>query len=115
MNEYQYQKNAARTLIKEPREWPNGHEMMMVWCALGLTGEAGEVADIVKKGALHRHGIDDAALFEELGDVLWYVSSLCTLKDWDIAAVMDANIDKLKRRYPNGWTAKDSVRRIDHA
>ena len=108
-----YQKLAARTLIAAPGFEIPGGDMMLVWCALGLTGEAGEVADSVKKGVLHRHGLNYAALEIELGDVLWYVAALCTLAGVDMGTVMALNIEKLKRRYPGGFSSEDSKRRVD--
>lgn len=106
-----YQNEAARTLILEPDKWPSGQEMMLLWCALGLTGEAGEVAELIKKGVLHQHGIDRQKLREELGDVLWYLAGLATLLDIDFQDVANANLDKLHARYPHGWDAERSKNR----
>jgi NTP pyrophosphatase (non-canonical NTP hydrolase) len=113
MDAGEYQRLAARTLIDRPGfEIPDA-EMMAVWEALGLTGEAGEVADLVKKGVFHRHGIDRSRLEEELGDTLWYLSALCSTLGLDLSAIMQANIDKLKIRYPNGYSPLDSQRLVD--
>lgn len=84
---------------------------MLVWCATGLIGEAGEVADYVKKGVFHQHGVLPDRLADELGDVLWYIASLCTLAGIDLSDVMQANIEKLNRRYPNGYRSEDSINR----
>jgi len=108
-----YQEQAARTQIAEPGFDIPGHEMMLVWNALGLAGEAGEVAELVKKGVFHRHSIDRAKLEKELGDVLWYASALCTALGLDLGEIMQINIEKLKVRYPNGYSSIDSQQRVD--
>lgn len=113
MDASDYQKAAARTLVEHP-DFPNDDsQKLLLWGIIGLTGEAGEVAEIIKKGVLHGHGVDYPALIKELGDVLWYVSSLCSAAKLDISDVMLMNIDKLKKRYPNGFSAEDSRKRID--
>jgi len=112
MNASEYQQAAARTLIDDPPRFTDA-EIMMVWVALGLAGEAGEVADSIKKMVLHQHGIDRDVLIKELGDVLWYFSGLCTQLNVPIGEIMDRNIAKLEARYPNGFNSADSLARID--
>ena len=113
MDANDYQKLAARTLIDRPGFELTDRDIMLVWNALGLAGEAGEVAELVKKGILHQHGLDHDRLKNELGDVLWYAAALCTRLGVDMGEVMQANIDKLLERYPNGFSATDSKRRVD--
>ena len=113
MNASDYQEQAARTQIDQPGFEIPGHEMMLVWNALGLAGEAGEVAELVKKGVFHRHSIDRARLEKELGDVLWYASALSTSLGLDLGEIMQGNIEKLKVRYPNGYSSIDSQQRVD--
>ena len=62
---------------------------------LGLTGEAGEVSDLVKKGIFHEKGIDLEHLKKECGDVLWYVAMICEACGFNLDDVMQTNIDKL--------------------
>lgn len=113
LNADKYQKLAARTLLAEPENMPSGSAYMVVWAALGLGGEAGEVQDLVKKGICHEHGLDSSALIKELGDVLWYVAAICTQLGVKMSDVMDYNIAKLKVRYPEGYSSSASVSRID--
>lgn len=113
MNATDYQELAARTLIDRPGFVVNDQDMMILWNALGLAGEAGEVAETVKKGILHQHGLDRDKMAKELGDSLWYIAALCTKLELDMGAVMAANIEKLKVRYPAGFTPADSVARVD--
>jgi NTP pyrophosphatase (non-canonical NTP hydrolase) len=113
MEANEYQKLAARTLIDKPGFEISDRDLMAVWDAIGLAGEAGEVADLIKKGVFHQHGIDLQKLKNELGDTLWYVAALCTTLDLDMSEIMQSNIEKLKTRYPNGYNSDDSKRRVD--
>lgn len=70
---------------------------------LGLTGEAGEVSDLVKKGIFHEKGIDLEHLKKELGDCAWYLAMICDACGFTLDDVMQTNIDKLKARYPEGF------------
>lgn len=79
--------------------------------ALGLNGEAGEVADIVKKYTYHGHDLDKEHLKEELGDTLWYISALATAIDVPLSEIATQNVEKLHKRYPEGFDASKSVNR----
>lgn len=89
--------------------------------ALGVAGEAGEVADFMKKSLYHRddaHNLDldqefKNKIMKELGDVLWYLASLAALYDIKLSNVAQANVDKLEKRYPKGFTAAAAVARAD--
>lgn len=113
MDASEYQQLAARTLIDAPDWKIPDEELMLVWNAIGLAGEAGEVAELVKKGVFHRHGVEREKLAKELGDVLWYVAALATKAGLDLGEIMTANIEKLRVRYPNGFSSGDSVARVD--
>ena len=79
--------------------------------AMGLCGEAGEVIDLIKKWVFQGHELYQDDVVEELGDVLWYVAILCEGIGATMEEVMQKNIDKLKKRYPNGFEAERSVNR----
>lgn len=111
MDAYSYQVAAARTLIAKPEAAVSDQQMMLIWTALGLAGECGEVVEHVKKGVLHRHGVDEGKLAEEIGDVLWYVAGICSVMRLDIGEIMQANIAKLESRYPDGFTSEASINR----
>ena len=74
----------------------------LVYPALGLCGEAGEVAEKVKKAIRDDGGVltDERreALAAELGDVLWYLAQLATEADLDLGVVAQANLEKLLSR-----------------
>lgn len=112
MEAAEYQKQASRTM-RSPGVQVSESDLMLVWNAIGLAGEAGEVCEQIKKGVLHQHGVDEAKLAKEIGDVLWYAAGLCTRLGLDLGEVMKANIDKLRLRYPDGFSSADSVRRVD--
>ena len=79
--------------------------------ALGLTGEAGEVADMIKKHIFHGHDLHTEDLVKELGDVCWYLALLCNAIGIQLEDVMIENIEKLKRRYPEGFSSEASINR----
>lgn len=113
MHANNYQALAARTLIDSPDAEYTPEQIMLVWNALGLAGEAGEVADIIKKAVFHQHGLDRDELIKELGDVLWYIAALCSNLDVPLASVMERNIAKLNQRYPDGYSSAASKTRKD--
>lgn len=81
---------------------------------LGISGEAGEVSDIIKKVVGHGHELTPELkqkLSKELGDVLWYVAALADHLGFDLSSVANANIEKLKARYPNGFERERSINR----
>lgn len=113
MNASEYQQLAKRTLIDRPDFDLSDSELMIIWNVVGLVGEAGEIAELVKKGIFHQHGLDVGKLSKEVGDCLWYLAALCTKLDLDMGAIMADNIAKLEMRYPNGFSSEDSVKRVD--
>ena len=78
---------------------------------LGLSGEAGECADIIKKHVHHGHDLDKEHLKKELGDVCWYIALCCELIGCSMDEIMQMNIEKLKARYPDGFEVKRSLHR----
>lgn len=79
--------------------------------ALGMAGEAGEIADIVKKHSFQGHDLDVNHVAEELGDVLWYVAVGAEAIGLSLGEVAQRNIEKLKRRYPDGFDKARSINR----
>lgn len=78
---------------------------------MGLCGESGEAIDIVKKHLAQGHGLDREALIKELGDIAWYLAETAYALDVPLEEVLQRNIDKLKKRYPEGFDAARSVNR----
>ncbi len=78
----------------------------MIYPTLGLAGEAGEVAEKVKKVIRDKGGVFDndarAAIAKELGDVLWYVAQIASELSLDLSNVAQGNLDKLADRAQRG-------------
>jgi NTP pyrophosphatase (non-canonical NTP hydrolase) len=97
----EYQAKAAATSLMKP-----GDERMIIYTALGLNGEAGEVADKVKKILRDQDGdfskLDKADITKELGDVMWYVAMFAKSIGITLDDVGAANIEKLTSRKQRG-------------
>lgn len=107
MNFSDYQSKAMRTAhVKEP-----GELATLQNAALGLAGESGEVADMVKKVSFQGHSLDKAHLAEEVGDILWYCALAATGLGIDLGEIAENNIAKLMKRYPEGFDAQRSIHR----
>lgn len=109
----EYQRLANRTLLPAPEMKLTDAEVMKLWNAIGLAGEAGELCELIKKGILHRHGIDLDKIKKEAGDICWYLAGLLTQLGLSFDEVLSGNIEKLKQRYPDGFTSADSKKRAD--
>lgn len=86
---------------------------ILIEVGLGITGEAGEVADMIKKHVRQGHALDKEHLTKELGDVAWYLALGCRVLNVPMEVVLQANIDKLAARYPNGFETAKSVNRAE--
>jgi NTP pyrophosphatase (non-canonical NTP hydrolase) len=105
LNFYQYQVAAERTARQIPSE------QRYVNFAMGLAGETGEVVDYLKKVCFHGHPLDTDKLAEELGDLMWYVATIATTAGLRLDIIADRNIEKLKKRYPDGFSEERSQER----
>ena len=111
MDADKYQQLSKRTLIDKPTEPLTDKEHMIIWNAIGIAGEAGEINDLVKKGIFHQHGLDVAEVAEEIGDLMWYVAALCTKLELNLSNILKYNVAKLEKRYPDGFSSEDSRNR----
>ena len=80
---------------------------------MGLCGESGEAIDIVKKWLAQGHELDEEKLAKELGDICWYLAETATALGLSLEDVLAANIEKLKKRYPEGFDTERSVNRAE--
>ena len=104
----EYQKLAMRT-CSIPYDDKEG---MLNHAVFGLTSEAGEVAGILQK-VYQGHEFDKDHVKKELGDCCWMIAEACEALSLDMNDVMQANIDKLKARYPEGFDTEKSLHRKD--
>ena len=88
-------------------------ELTLAVAAIGLAGETGEALELVKKHLGHGHELDVDRLSSELGDVLWYVARIASCCGIDLSRVAEANLAKLKKRYPNGFSHEKSRNRSE--
>ena len=102
----EYQKLAMKTLNPSLTK-----KDMLVNGVMGLNGESGEVIDIVKKHMFQGHELDKDKLKKELGDVMWYVAEVCEALDLSLDEVMEGNIEKLAKRFKDGFTVNESINR----
>ena len=103
MNEYQ--QLAQRTMSEEMTT-----EEKTLHALHGIASEVGEIHGIFQK-AYQGHAVRDEELMKEVGDLLWFVAELCTARAWQVEDVARHNIDKLKRRYPDGFDPERSRNR----
>lgn len=124
INMAEYQEEALRTankmstiflmqhVISDCEENPDSDKVAwMLEGALGLSGEVGEVVDILKKSIFQGHPLDVRKVALELGDVMWYLALLAHSIGYNLDEVTKMNIEKLKNRYPNGFSTTDSLNR----
>ena len=79
--------------------------------ALGLCGESGEVADLLKKYHFQGHNLDLDHVAKELGDIAWYLAVGAYSIGYDLEEILKMNVDKLKARYPDGFSTDRSLHR----
>ena len=104
----EYQTLAMKTLNPEL-----SRKDVLINSVMGLCGESGEAIDIVKKWLAQGHELDKAHLAKELGDIAWYLAEAATALDMDLEDIFQADIEKLKKRYPDGFAAGRSVDRTE--
>ena len=81
---------------------------------LGLCGESGEVADLVKKHLFQGHDLDLNHVAKELGDISWYLAVGAYAISYDLETILQMNMDKLEARYPDGFSADRSLHRAEN-
>ncbi len=101
----QFQEHCKKTAKKfESRE-----KEIMTW-GLGISGEAGDLAGCIKKTYAHDND-QITGIRENIGDMMWYAAMVCNFYGWDFEEILDENIDKLKKRYPEGKFTTEKAKR----
>ena len=104
----EYQKLAMKTLNPELSE-----KDVLINGVMGLCGESGEAIDIVKKWLAQGHELDKEKLAKELGDICWYLAETATALGCSLEDIMTTNIEKLRKRYPEGFDSERSIHRSE--
>jgi NTP pyrophosphatase (non-canonical NTP hydrolase) len=104
----EYQELALRT-VNESLTF----EQAIANVALGFAGEAGEFCEAVKHAEFHGHPLDIDNLDEEASDLLWYIAMYATFRRISLNQLAQMNIDKLRKRYPDGFSTEASIARVD--
>lgn len=105
VNEYQRQALATLNPALDKKD-------VLINSVMGLCGEAGEAIDIVKKWLAQGHELDKERLARELGDVAWYLAEAADALDMPLEQILQGNLDKLKARYPEGFSTERSRERV---
>ena len=104
----EYQKLAMTTLNKKL-----SNEQTLLNGCMGLCGESGEVIDLLKKHLSQGHDLNREKMIEEIGDVAWYIAEIAYALNVDLETVFTKNIEKLNKRYPEGFSVERSLNRKD--
>ena len=104
----EYQKLAMTTLNPDL-----SRKDVLINGVMGLCGESGEAIDIVKKHLHQGHELDKEKLAKELGDIAWYLAETAWAMDIPLEEILRGNIDKLKRRFPEGFSTERSIMRTE--
>lgn len=99
----EYQKAALRTASGMNEQYPR--------ILNGVLGLAGECIDMVKKHLFQGHELDKEHMAKELGDIAWYLAIAADSIGYDLETIMQMNVDKLMKRYPDGFDADKSIHR----
>jgi len=102
----EYQQLAMRTLNPELDK-----KDVLINGVMGLCGESGEAIDLVKKHLAQNHELDNEHLAKELGDIAWYLAETATAIGYNLEDIFQMNIDKLMKRYPDGFSSDKSMNR----
>lgn len=103
----EYQKLAARTMNFEWSRGDQGKHALH-----GMVGEIGELHSIYQK-RYQGHPFNEEHAKKEVGDLLWFVAEYCTAHNWNLEDIMQMNIDKLRARYPDGFSSDKSLNRAE--
>jgi NTP pyrophosphatase (non-canonical NTP hydrolase) len=104
----EYQRQAKRTMPKNKPELSN-----IIMLVFGSLGELGETVELIKKNKFHGHKLNKDKLKKEIGDQLWYLTNTAEIFELSMDEIARDNITKLRIRYPDRFSEKHSINRID--
>ena len=94
--------------ITAKKDFASSTEEIMTW-GLGVSGEAGDIAGCIKKTFAHDNDQKDG-IRENVGDTMWYIATICNFFDWDLQDILNENLEKLKKRFPQGFSTDEARR-----
>ena len=115
MTPHEYQQAVQRTKA-DLHNTIGQHNEDLLHGAIGVATEAGELLDAVKKHLYYGRVLDIHNLHEEIGDVMWYLAVLAEWSGADLGELMEANIAKLRVRYPEKFSdvvVRDTQRELE--
>ena len=105
MNLKEYQEKCKKTA----KSFDDEKEAMSDW-GLGASGEAGDLAGCIKKTFYHNND-QTSGIRENIGDVMWYLAMICNTMGWELDDITNENIEKLSKRYNDGFTEREASRK----
>lgn len=105
-----YQSLALRTAANKTVE--DDDKRLLLW-TVAWAGEVGEFCNMLKKKVGHGHDFTEEQLGDEIGDVLWYLAVIADELGLSLDQIAEQNIEKLKRRYPEGFSQEASINRTE--
>ena len=115
MNSKEYIEQAKRTEsvnFSDIAKRLNTPKMMrLLHGAMGVSTEAGELLDAIKKHVYYGKPLDEVNIFEEIGDLFWYLAILSDELGFDFEKIMAKNIDKLQARYKDKFSEESAINR----
>lgn len=103
----EYQRLAARTINAELND-----NLKAMHALHGMSSEIGEIHGMYQK-VYQGHIAPEEHYKKELGDLMWFIAEYCTANGWTLGEIAQMNIDKLRKRYPDGFAAERSINRKD--
>lgn len=103
----EYQLQASRTINRNL-----GDYHIEMHALHGMSAEIGEIHGLYQK-IYQGHKYDEEHLKKEVGDLLWFIAEYCTIMGWCLSDIMQLNIDKLRARYPEGFSEERSTNRAE--
>lgn len=114
-NSEEYIKGATTTESKDfsgmQERFSHEDNMRLMHAAIGISTEAGELLDAMKKHIYYGKELDKVNLKEEMGDLFWYMAIMADVLDIPFETIMQNNLDKLKARYGDKFSAEKAINR----
>lgn len=103
-------------VFRDNLRFASASDLQLLHGVMGITGEAGEIQELIKKYYVYGAELNMEKLREEIGDLLWYIAISLDAMETNFEEIMVANIAKLKARYSTGvWTQTEAINRNENS